>query len=188
MGSSSIMRAFRADLTFCPTRAPRPTDTILITASNITIQFGAKPLFENVSLRFGNGNRYGLIGANGSGKSTFMKILSGELLPTSGNVSVDVDERVGILRQNQFAYEEFSAIDTVIMGHNKLWQIKQEKDRIYNLPEMSEDDGMRVAELEIEFAELDGYSAESSASELLLGVGSPIDQHLGLMSSGAPGW
>ncbi len=188
MGSSSIMRAFRADLTFCPTRAPRPTDTILITASNITIQFGAKPLFENVSLRFGNGNRYGLIGANGSGKSTFMKILSGELLPTSGNVSVDVDERVGILRQNQFAYEEFSAIDTVIMGHNKLWQIKQEKDRIYNLPEMSEDDGMRVAELEIEFAELDGYSAESSASELLLGLGIPLEQHYGPMSAIAPGW
>jgi ATPase subunit of ABC transporter with duplicated ATPase domains len=182
------MRAFRADLTFCPTRAPRPTDTILITASNITIQFGAKPLFENVSLRFGNGNRYGLIGANGSGKSTFMKILSGELLPTSGNVSVDVDERVGILRQNQFAYEEFSAIDTVIMGHNKLWQIKQEKDRIYNLPEMSEDDGMRVAELEIEFAELDGYSAESSASELLLGLGIPLEQHYGPMSAIAPGW
>ena len=188
MGSSSIMRAFRADLTFCPTRAPRPTDTILITASNITIQFGAKPLFENVSLRFGNGNRYGLIGANGSGKSTFMKILSGELLPTSGNVSVDVDERVGILRQNQFAYEEFSAIDTVIMGHDKLWQIKQEKDRIYNLPEMSEDDGMRVAELEIEFAELDGYSAESSASELLLGLGIPLEQHYGPMSAIAPGW
>jgi len=182
------MRAFRADLTFCPTRAPRPTDTILITASNITIQFGAKPLFENVSLRFGNGNRYGLIGANGSGKSTFMKILSGELLPTSGNVSVDVDERVGILRQNQFAYEESSAIDTVIMGHNKLWQIKQEKDRIYNLPEMSEDDGMRVAELEIEFAELDGYSAESSASELLLGLGIPLEQHYGPMSAIAPGW
>ena len=160
----------------------------MITASNITIQFGAKPLFENVSLRFGNGNRYGLIGANGSGKSTFMKILSGELLPTSGNVSVDVDERVGILRQNQFAYEEFSAIDTVIMGHDKLWQIKQEKDRIYNLPEMSEDDGMRVAELEIEFAELDGYSAESSASELLLGLGIPLEQHYGPMSAIAPGW
>jgi ATPase subunit of ABC transporter with duplicated ATPase domains len=182
------MRGFRAVLTFCPSRALRPTDTILITASNITIQFGAKPLFENVSLRFGNGNRYGLIGANGSGKSTFMKILSGELQPTSGNVSVDVDERVGILRQNQFAYEEFSAIDTVIMGHDKLWQIKQEKDRIYNMPEMSEDDGMRVAELEIEFAELDGYSAESSASELLLGLGIPLEQHYGPMSAIAPGW
>ena len=160
----------------------------MITASNITIQFGAKPLFENVSLRFGNGNRYGLIGANGSGKSTFMKILSGELQPSAGNVNVDADERVGILRQNQFAYEEFSAIDTVIMGHDKLWKIKQEKDRIYDLPEMSEDDGMRVAELEIEFAELDGYSAESSASELLLGLGIPLEQHYGPMSAIAPGW
>ena len=173
--------------------APSPdlektTDTAVINAANITIQFGAKPLFENVSLRFGGGNRYGLIGANGSGKSTFMKILSGELEPTSGNVSVDDNERVGILRQNQFAYEDYTVIDTVIMGHEKLWQIKQEKDRIYALPEMSEDEGMRVAELEIEFAELDGYSAESSAGELLLGLGIPIEQHYGLMSEVAPGW
>lgn len=182
------MRAFRHDLHFLPCAALRKTDIALITASNITIQFGAKPLFENVSLRFGNGNRYGLIGANGSGKSTFMKILSGELQPSAGNVNVDADERVGILRQNQFAYEEFTAIDTVIMGHDQLWKIKQEKDRIYNLPEMSEDDGMRVAELEIEFAELDGYSAESSASELLLGLGIPLEQHYGPMSAIAPGW
>ncbi len=164
------------------------TDNAVINAANITIQFGAKPLFENVSLRFGGGNRYGLIGANGSGKSTFMKILSGDLVPTSGNVSVDVDERVGILRQDQFAYEEYTVIDTVIMGHDTLWRIKQEKDRIYALPEMSEEDGMRVAELEIEFAELDGYSAESSAGELLLGLGIPIEQHYGLMSEVAPGW
>jgi len=160
----------------------------LITASNITIQFGAKPLFENVSLRFGNGNRYGLIGANGSGKSTFMKILSGEIQPSAGNVNVDADERVGILRQNQFAFEDFTAIDTVIMGHDKLWKIKEEKDAIYNLPEMSEDDGMRVAELEIEFAELDGYSAEANAGELLLGLGIPLEQHYGPMSAIAPGW
>ena len=160
----------------------------MINASNITIQFGAKPLFENVSLRFGNGNRYGLIGANGSGKSTFMKILSGDLEPTSGNVSVDSDERVGILRQDQFAYEEYSAIDTVIMGHERLWQVKEAKDRIYNLPEMTEDDGMRVAELEVEFAELDGYAAESRAGELLLGLGIAIEQHYGPMSEIAPGW
>lgn len=160
----------------------------MINAANITIQFGAKPLFENVSLRFGNGNRYGLIGANGSGKSTFMKILSGDLEPSAGNVSVDSDERVGVLRQDQFAYEEFTVLDTVIMGHEKLWAIKQEKDAIYDLPEMSEDDGMRVAELEVEFAELDGYSAEASAGELLLGLGIPIEQHYGPMSSVAPGW
>lgn len=160
----------------------------MINAANITIQFGAKPLFENVSLRFGNGNRYGLIGANGSGKSTFMKILSGDLEPSAGNVSVDSGERVGVLRQDQFAYEEFSVLDTVIMGHERLWTIKQEKDAIYDLPEMSEDDGMRVAELEVEFAELDGYSAEASAGELLLGLGIAIEQHNGPMSAVAPGW
>jgi ATPase subunit of ABC transporter with duplicated ATPase domains len=160
----------------------------VITAANVTIQFGAKPLFENVSMKFGNGNRYGLIGANGSGKSTFMKILSRELQPSSGNVSVDADERVGILRQDQFAYEDYSAIDTVIMGHDKLWQIKQEKDRLYAVAEMTEDQGMRVAELESEFAELDGYSAESTAGELLLGLGIPLEQHYGPMSAIAPGW
>jgi len=126
------------------------TDIALINAANITIQFGAKPLFENVYLRYGSGNRYRLIGANGSGKSTFMKILSGDLEPTSGNVSVDSDERVGILRQDQCAYEEFTVLDTVIMGHERLWAIKKEKDEIDDLPEMSEDDGMRVAEREVE--------------------------------------
>ncbi|MDN5369318.1 MAG: hypothetical protein PWP74_626, partial [Shewanella sp.] len=145
----------------------------MITTANITMQFGVKPLFENISVKFGDGNRYGLIGANGCGKSTFMKILTGELEPTSGNVSLDVNERLGKLNQDQFAYEEFSVIDTVIMGHKELWQVKQERDRIYSLPEMSEADGIKVAELEMEFAEMDGYTAESRAGELLLGVGIP---------------
>ncbi len=152
------------------------------------MQFGAKPLFENISVKFGNGNRYGLIGANGSGKSTFMKILGGDLEPTSGSVSVDENERVGKLRQDQFAFEEYSVIDTVIMGHDALWKVKQERDRIYSLPEMSEEDGMRVADLEVEFAELDGYTAESRAGELLLGLDIPIEQHNGPMSAVAPGW
>ena len=117
----------------------------MIAASNVTMQFGAKPLFENISVKFANGNRYGLIGANGSGKSTFMKILSGELEPSTGNVSVDPDMRVGKLRQDQFAYEQFSVIDTVIMGHERLWQVKAERDRIYGLADMSEEDGMKVA-------------------------------------------
>jgi ATPase subunit of ABC transporter with duplicated ATPase domains len=160
----------------------------VITAANVTIQFGAKPLFENVSMKFGNGNRYGLIGANGSGKSTFMKILSREIQPSSGNISVDADERIGVLRQDQFAYEDNTAIDTVIMGHERLWQIKQAKDLIYALPDMTEDQGMQVAELEIEFSELDGYSAEASAGELLLGLGIPLEQHYGPMSAIAPGW
>ncbi len=152
------------------------------------MQFGPAPLFENISVKFGNGNRYGLIGANGCGKSTFMKILSRELEPTSGNVAVDINESVGTLGQDQFAFEKYSVIDTVIMGHKALWQIKQERDRIYSLPEMTEEEGMKVAELEVEFAELDGYSAESRAGELLLGLEIPIEQHSGLMSAVAPGW
>jgi ATPase subunit of ABC transporter with duplicated ATPase domains len=160
----------------------------LISTANITQQFGAKPLFENISVKFGEGNRYGLIGANGCGKSTFMKILSGELEPSAGNVSYDPNERVAKLNQNQFAYEEFTVIDTVIMGYKELWAVKQERDRIYSLPEMSEEDGMKVADLEVEFAEMDGYMAEAKAGELLLAVGIPEEQHFGLMSEVAPGW
>jgi ATPase subunit of ABC transporter with duplicated ATPase domains len=152
------------------------------------MQFGSKPLFENISVKFGNGNRYGLIGANGSGKSTFMKILGGDLMPTAGNVALDPHQRLGKLRQDQFAFEQFSVLDTVIMGHEELWQVKQERDRIYALAEMSEEDGYRVADLEVQYAEMDGYSAEARAGELLLGVGIPIEQHYGLMSEIAPGW
>jgi ATPase subunit of ABC transporter with duplicated ATPase domains len=160
----------------------------MLATANITMQFGAKPLFENVSVKFGNGNRYGLIGANGCGKSTFMKILGDDLEPTSGNVSKDPNERIGKLKQNQFAYEEFSVIDTVIMGHEELWAIKSEKDAIYANPEMTEADGIRAGDLEAEFAEIDGYSAESRAGELLLGLDIPIEQHYGPMSEVAPGW
>ena len=160
----------------------------MLCTNNITMQFGSKPLFENISVKFGNGNRYGLIGANGSGKSTFMKIIGGDLVPTSGNVSLDPHERLGKLRQDQFAFEEFTVLDTVIMGHTELWQIKQERDRIYSLAEMSEEDGFKVADLETQYAEMDGYSAEARAGELLLGVGIPIEQHYGLMSEIAPGW
>ncbi|WP_133407015.1 ABC-F family ATPase [Parashewanella tropica] len=159
----------------------------MITTANITMQFGSKPLFENISVKFGGGNRYGLIGANGCGKSTFMKILTGELEPSSGNVSIDVNERVGKLSQNQFGYEEYSLIDTVIMGHTELWAVKKERDAIYAMAEMSEEDGIRVADLEMQYAEMDGYSAESRAGELLLGVGIGIESHFGLMSEIAPG-
>ncbi|PCI21541.1 MAG: ABC-F family ATPase, partial [Piscirickettsiaceae bacterium] len=132
----------------------------MLISANITMQFGAKPLFENVSAKFGNGNRYGLIGANGCGKSTYMKILGGDLEPTAGNVSKGPGERIGKLGQDQFAFEEYTVVDTVIMGHAELWAVKQERERIYSLPEMTEDEGMMVAELEVEFAEMDGYSAE----------------------------
>ncbi|WP_375749444.1 ABC-F family ATPase [Vibrio sp. HN007] len=159
----------------------------MLTTANITMQFGDKPLFENISVKFGNGNRYGLIGANGSGKSTFMKILGGELEPSAGTVSCDPNERMAKLGQDQFAFEEYTVVDTVIMGHKELWAIKEERDRIYSLPEMSDEDGMRVGDLETEFAEMDGYSAEARAGELLLGLGIPEEQHFGLMSEVAPG-
>jgi ATPase subunit of ABC transporter with duplicated ATPase domains len=152
------------------------------------MQFGAKPLFENISAKFGNGNRYGLIGANGCGKSTFMKILNGELTPTSGNVSFSPNDTVGTLSQNQFAFEEHTVIDAVIMGDTKLWQVKQDREAIYSQLEMSEDDGMKVAELEVEFAEMDGYSAESRAAEILTQAGIDESFHWGLMSQVAPGW
>ncbi|HAU5529369.1 ABC-F family ATPase [Proteus mirabilis] len=160
----------------------------MLISNNITMQFGSKPLFENISVKFGGGNRYGLIGANGSGKSTFMKILGGDLAPTSGNVFLDPNERLGKLKQDQFAYEEFTVLDTVIMGHAELWEIKQERERIYSLPEMSEEDGLRVADLEVKFGEMDGYTVESRAGELLLNVGIPLEQHNGPMSEVAPGW
>jgi ATPase subunit of ABC transporter with duplicated ATPase domains len=163
-------------------------ESTILQANNITQQFGAKPLFENISQKFGGGNRYGLIGANGCGKSTFMKILGGDLEQTSGNVNLDTGERLGKLRQDQFAFEAFSVIDTVIMGHTELWAVKEERDRIYALPEMSEADGMKVGDLESEYAEMDGYSAESRAGELLIGVGISVDQHYGLMSEIAPGF
>lgn len=161
---------------------------VVISTANITMQFGAKPLFENVSVKFSPGGRYGLIGANGCGKSTFMKILGGDLVPTSGVVSLEPNARIGKLKQDQFAYENYTVIDTVIMGHAELWEVKRERDRIYSLPEMSDEDGIKVAELETHFAEMDGYTAESRAGELLIGVGIPVEQHFGLMSAVAPGW
>ena len=160
----------------------------MISTANITMQFGAKPLFENVSVKFGNGNRYGLIGANGCGKSTFMKILGGDLEPSAGQVMVDQNQRLGKLRQDQFAYEDCSVIDTVIMGHEELWRVKAERDRIYSLAEMSEEDGMAVADLEVQFAEMDGYTADARAGELLLGLDIPLEQHNGPMSAVSPGW
>ncbi|KAA3613168.1 MAG: ABC-F family ATPase [Calditrichaeota bacterium] len=160
----------------------------MISTNKITMQFGAKPLFENISVKFGDGNRYGLIGANGSGKSTFMKILGHDLEASSGFVTWEPNKRVGKLRQDQFAFEDYSVIDTVIMGHGELYKIRAERERLYALPEMSEEEGMQVADLEVSFAEMDGYTAEANAGELLLGVGIPLEQHEGPMSAVAPGW
>jgi len=160
----------------------------MLSTANITIQFGAKPLFENVSVKFSDGNRYGLIGANGCGKSTFMKILGGDLEPSGGNVMKDQHVRLGKLRQDQFAFEEIRVLDVVMMGHEEMWSAMTERDAIYANPEASEDDYMKAADLEAKFAEYDGYTAEARAGELLLGVGIPIEQHSGPMREIAPGW
>ena len=160
----------------------------MLIANNITMQFGAKPLFENVSVKFGENNRYGLIGANGCGKSTFMKILAGVLEPSMGNVTIDSNERMAFLKQDQFAYEDQRVLDVVMMGHEQMWNAMRERDAIYANLEATEDDYMRAAELEGVFAEFDGYTAEARAGELLMGVGIPIEQHTGPMSAVAPGW
>jgi len=161
---------------------------LMLSTANITMQFGAKPLFENVSVKFGNGHRYGLIGANGCGKSTFMKILGGDLEQSSGEVIKEPGVRLGKLRQDQFAYEDHRVIDVVMMGHEEMWAAMTERDAIYANPDASEDDYMRAADLEAKFAEFDGYTAEARAGELLLGAGIALEQHNGPMSEIAPGW
>ncbi|MBS0307539.1 MAG: ABC-F family ATPase [Proteobacteria bacterium] len=160
----------------------------MLSTANITMQFGPKPLFENISVKFGDGNRYGLIGANGCGKSTFMKILGGDLEQSSGTVMLDPNERLGKLKQDQFAYEEMRVLDVVMMGHTEMWAAMSERDAIYANPEATDEDYMKAADLEAKFAEYDGYTAEARAGELLLGVGVPIEQHQGPMSNVAPGW
>jgi ATPase subunit of ABC transporter with duplicated ATPase domains len=160
----------------------------VIVASGIAMQFGAKPLFSNVAVKFGGGNRYGLIGANGCGKSTFMKILGGELEPSAGTIAIDANERVGRLRQDQFAYETERVLDVVLMGHAEMWNAMQERDAIYANPDAGEADYLRAADLEAKYAEYGGYTAQARAGELLLGLGVPKQQHLGPMSAVAPGW
>ncbi len=152
------------------------------------MQFGAKPLFSDVSVKFGGGNRYGLIGANGCGKSTFMKILGGELEPSAGTVAIDSNERVGRLRQDQFAYENERVLDVVLQGHAEMWAAMRERDAIYANPDADEKEFMRAADLESKYAEYGGYTAEARAGELLLGLGVAIEQHAGPMSAVAPGW
>jgi ATPase subunit of ABC transporter with duplicated ATPase domains len=160
----------------------------MIVASGIAMQFGAKPLFSDVSVKFGGGNRYGLIGANGCGKSTFMKILGGELEPSAGSVAIDANERVGRLRQDQFGFENERVLDVVLMGHAEMWAAMRDRDAIYADAEADDEDFLRAAELEAKYAEYGGYTAEARAGELLLGLGVPIAQHSGPMSAVAPGW
>jgi ATPase subunit of ABC transporter with duplicated ATPase domains len=160
----------------------------MLSTVNLTIQFGAKPLFENVNAKFGEGNRYGLIGANGCGKSTLMKILGGDLEASSGQVVKEANVRLGKLRQDQFAFEEMRVLDVVLMGHVEMSQVALERDAIYANPDATDDDYMRAAELEAKFAEYGGYEAEARAGQFLLGVGIPIEYHQGLMNKVAPGW
>jgi ATPase subunit of ABC transporter with duplicated ATPase domains len=178
--------ARRAPSRYCPS-IYLSRKTVLITTANITMQFGSEPLFENISAKFGNGNRYGLIGANGCGKSTLMKILSGKLTPTAGNVSLSPGTKLGILNQDQFAFEDMSVVDAVIMGDRELWEVKQRRDEIYAKAEMTEEEGMEVADLEVQFAEMDGYTAESRAGDILISAGIEESYHFGLMREVAPG-
>lgn len=143
----------------------------MITVSNVSVNFNGSNLFSNVNLKFTPGNCYGIIGANGAGKSTFLKVLCGELEPSTGEVVIPPEVRLSVLKQDHFAYDQYTVLDTVIMGNERLYQIMQEKDALYSKPDFSEEDGVLASELEAEFAELDGWEAESDASKLIQGLG-----------------
>ncbi len=153
----------------------------MIAANNLTLQFGKRVLFDQVNIKFTGGNCYGVIGANGAGKSTFLKILAGDIDPNAGHVSIDPGKRMAVLRQNHFEFDEVPVLDTVIMGHSKLWSIMKEKDAIYEKPDFSEADGVRASELEGVFAEMDGWNAQSDAAALLSGLGIDESVHYSLM-------
>ncbi|NBU25160.1 MAG: ATP-binding cassette domain-containing protein, partial [Gammaproteobacteria bacterium] len=159
----------------------------MLSTVNLAIQFGAKPLFEGVSLKFTDGNRYGLIGANGCGKSTLIKILGGDLEPSAGEVILQPGLRMGKLRQNQFGYEDQRVIDVVMQGHAEMWAAMTERDRIYADPAATDDDYMRAAELEVRFAEYGGYDAEARAASILVDAGIGEALHTGPMREVPPG-
>ena len=153
----------------------------MLSANGVTIRFGKRVLFEDVNIQFGKGNCYGIIGANGAGKSTFLKVLSGEIEPSKGDVTLDKNERISVLKQDHFAFEEYTVLDTVIMGNKELYTIMKEKEEIYAKEDFSEEDGMKAAKLEEKFAELDGWNAESDAEILLNDLGIIPDKHYKLM-------
>ena len=153
----------------------------MISANNVTLRIGKKALFEDVNIKFTEGNCYGLIGANGAGKSTFLKILSGELESTSGDVVITPGQRLSFLKQDHFQYDEYTVMDTVIMGNARLYEIMKEKDAIYAKEDFSDEDGIRASELEAEFADMDGWEAESDAATLLNGLGIETDLHYSMM-------
>ena len=143
----------------------------MIDVINVSVNFSGEPLFKNVDLKFTPGNCYGVIGANGAGKSTFLRVLSGDLEPTTGSVNIKKGVRMSVLKQDHFAYDEYTVLDTVIMGNQRLYDVMKEKDAIYMKDEFTEEDGIRAAELEGEFAEMDGWEAESDVSKLIQGLG-----------------
>ncbi|MCR5756930.1 MAG: ATP-binding cassette domain-containing protein [Selenomonas sp.] len=149
----------------------------MITTNNVSLQFGKRVLYKDVNLKFTPGNCYGIIGANGAGKSTFLKLLSGEIEPTGGNIEITPGERLAVLQQDHYAYDDYEVLRTVIMGHKRLVEIMEEKDALYAKPDFSEEDGMKASELEAEFAELNGWDAESEAARLLNGLGIPENEH-----------
>jgi ATPase subunit of ABC transporter with duplicated ATPase domains len=153
----------------------------MIAARNITLSFGKRVLFDEVNTTFTKGNCYGIIGANGAGKSTFLKILSGEIEPTKGQVEITPGERMAVLKQNHFAYDDITVLNTVLMGHQRMWQVMQEKDALYAKEDFTEEDGLKAGELEGEFGEMGGYTAESDAATLLGELGVPEDMHYTLM-------
>ena len=154
----------------------------MITTQNLTVSFGSQVLFKNVSIKFTPGNCYGLIGANGAGKSTFLKVLAGDIEPTEGEVHIQKGQRIAVLKQNHFEFDEYPVIETVIMGHKELYQVMKEKDELYAKPDFNDEDGMRVADLETRFAELDGWQADSMAASLLSELGIDDSLHYSLMS------
>jgi len=154
----------------------------MISANNVSLRFGKKALFEEVNIKFTEGNCYGLIGANGAGKSTFLKLLSGELETTTGDIVITPGQRLSVLEQDHFKYDEYTVMDTVIMGNPRLYEVMKEKEAIYAKEDFSDEDGIRASELEGEFAEMDGWEAESNAANLLNGLGIPTEVHYSLMS------
>src|SRR3954469_20915655 len=153
----------------------------MISVNNVTLAYGKRVLFDEVNLSFTKGNCYGVIGANGAGKSTFLKILSGEIEPNKGTIDITPGERMAVLSQNHFAFDEYSVLDTVMMGHKKMWSVMKEREHIYALADFTEEDGMRAGELEAEFGEMGGYTAESDAATLLSELGVEQELHERMM-------
>ena len=158
----------------------------MITINNLTLQYGKRVLFDNVNLKFDGDRCYGIIGANGAGKSTFLKIINSEIEPNYGNVSIDNNKRISVLKQNHFEYDQHSMLDTVIMGHKEMWDIIQKKNAIYSKPDFNEKDGIEASKLEELFEEMDGWNAESNAANMLSEMGIPTNQHTFLMKDIEP--